>query len=333
MSTFAARLMRPAGFWLLLGAAVAFAPIAEARVGGGGSFGSRGSKTWTAPPTTNTAPKAAQPMERSMTPQAGTRQPGATAGTAAQSRPGLFSGGLGKLLMGGLIAGALASIFGVGALASVLGFLLQMALIAGLVMLVMTWWRNRNGQRPAMADARMQGANARMSGMGADTAPREAPREAMSQRAAGGFGGTSGPAVSPLQVQPADFDDFERLLGEIQSAYGRNDLKALETRTTPEMLSYFAEQLRDNERRNVRNEVSGVKLLQGDLAEAWREGNLDYATVAMRFSLIDVTVDQGTGRVVEGSRTQAQEATEVWTFVRPSGGRPGPWELSAIQQA
>ena len=36
------------------------------------------------------------------------------------------------------------------------------------------------------------------------------------------------------------------------------------------------------------NKVSGVKLLQGDLAEAWRENNDEYATVAMRFSLIDV---------------------------------------------
>ena len=33
--------------------------MAEARVGKGGSAGSRGSRTYTAPPATNTAPKAA----------------------------------------------------------------------------------------------------------------------------------------------------------------------------------------------------------------------------------------------------------------------------------
>jgi hypothetical protein len=34
-----------------------------------------------------------------------------------------------------------------------------------------------------------------------------------------------------------------------------------------------------------------VKLLQGDLAEAWREGDTDYATVAMKFALKDSTVE------------------------------------------
>ncbi|MBX6743628.1 MAG: Tim44 domain-containing protein, partial [Acetobacteraceae bacterium] len=49
-------------------AALALAPaLADARPGGGGSYGSRGSRTYSAPPVTRTAPNAARPMERSMT--------------------------------------------------------------------------------------------------------------------------------------------------------------------------------------------------------------------------------------------------------------------------
>jgi predicted lipid-binding transport protein (Tim44 family) len=48
----------------------------------------------------------------------------------------------------------------------------------------------------------------------------------------------------------------------------------------------------------------------------------------MRYSLVDKTVERTSGRVVEGSE-QPQEVTDVWTFVRPRGGK---WELSAIQQ-
>ena len=70
------------------------------------------------------------------------------------------------------------------------------------------------------------------------------------------------------------------------------------------------------------------KLLQGDLAEAWREGDADYATVAMRFSLVDKTFDRNNGQMIAGS-DQPTEVTEVWTFVRHRGGN---WELSAIQQ-
>jgi predicted lipid-binding transport protein (Tim44 family) len=57
--------------------------------------------------------------------------------------------------------------------------------------------------------------------------------------------------------------------------------------TTPEMLSYFSQDLTENAKKGVRNEVSGAKLLQGDLAEAWHEAGSDYATVAMRYSLSD----------------------------------------------
>ena len=94
------------------------------------------------------------------------------------------------------------------------------------------------------------------------------------------------------------------------------------------VVSYFTRDLAANNSRGVVNKVSGVKLLQGDLSEAWREGETDYASVAMRFSLIDTTIERASGRVVEGS-TQPSEATEVWTFQRRNGEG---WELSAIQQ-
>ena len=46
--------------------ALALTPgLADARAGGGGSFGSRGSMTWSAPPSTNTAPYSGSPMQRS----------------------------------------------------------------------------------------------------------------------------------------------------------------------------------------------------------------------------------------------------------------------------
>jgi predicted lipid-binding transport protein (Tim44 family) len=48
----------------------------------------------------------------------------------------------------------------------------------------------------------------------------------------------------------------------------------------------------------------------------------------MRFSMIDVTRDRAEN-VVDGSPTERQMATELWTFVRSRGGQ---WILSAIQQ-
>jgi predicted lipid-binding transport protein (Tim44 family) len=137
-----------------------------------------------------------------------------------------------------------------------------------------------------------------------------------------------GAAQPPLAVQPADFAAFEQLLQAVQAAWSNHDLTTLRGITTPEMASYFAEQLADQVSRGVRNVVSQVKLEQGDLSEAWAEGGREYATVAMRFSMTDVTVD-ATGRVVDGDPAEHVQATEIWTFLRAPGGR---WVLSAIQQ-
>lgn len=287
---------------------------ADARGGRGGSVGSRGSKTFQAPPTTTTAPKPAAPVQKSIT------QPGkASPAVPAANTSTLASrfGGVKGLLLGGLIGAGLASMFGFGGgLAAVLGFMLQMLLVAGIIMLIISFFRSRRAA-PATATA-------------APVQARSTEHEARYRNIAGQGAGTTEP---PLAIVGDDFNAFERLLGEVQTAYGQGDLKTLETRLTPEMLSYFAQELADNRQKSVRNEIHGVKLLQGDLAESWREPGVEYATVAMRYAIADATVDLKTGQVVAGSRTEPQEATEVWTFVRPHLGNAQQWELSAIQQA
>jgi predicted lipid-binding transport protein (Tim44 family) len=95
------------------------------------------------------------------------------------------------------------------------------------------------------------------------------------------------------------------------------------------MVSYFADDLARNASRGVVNRISDVKLLQGDLAEAWREGDVEYATVAMRYALKDTYVERASGQVVEGDPLHPTEAVELWTFRRDRGGA---WLLSAIQQ-
>jgi len=83
---------------------------ADARVGGGFSAGSRGSRTFAAPPATSTAPGTAQPFNRTFT-QPGSSSIGAPSGGLFNRPGGLFGRGGG--LLGGLAAGFLgAGLFG-----------------------------------------------------------------------------------------------------------------------------------------------------------------------------------------------------------------------------
>src|ERR1700751_649660 len=108
--------------WLIALGAIATAFVlvsadAQARVGGGFSGGSRGTRTFSAPPATPTAPSAA-PIQRSIT------QPGNVAPIGQTGmRPGLFGGGLfGGLAAGFLGAGLFGLLFGHGLFRGLGGF-------------------------------------------------------------------------------------------------------------------------------------------------------------------------------------------------------------------
>ncbi len=298
-------------FALLLSLSVALMPaLAEARAGSGFSMGSRGSRTYSAPPATGTSPYGAAPMQQSTT------VPGSSYGGGYGSGYGggyYGGGGFGRGLMGGLLGFGLGSMlfghrgFGFGGGFGILGLLIRLAIIFFLV----RWMFRRffaggggmfgGGYAPSVAAGPM---------------PFAAPA-ALS---------LAGP---PVAIQPADYAAFEVLLKNTQAAWSNGDLNALRNFASPEMVSYFAEQLADNASRGVRNVVTDVRLQKGDLAEAWSEGGRQYATVAMNYAMTDATYDQ-TGRLVDGSPTEHVSATEYWTFLRAPGGH---WMLSAIQQA
>ena len=219
----------------------------------------------------------------------------------------------GGLAAGFLGAGLFGLLFGHGffggmaGFASIIGLVLQVVLIVIVARLVMGWWQRRN--TPAYAGAAATGGGGYgFSGLG--------------------MAGGNAPVGEPLTIAKSDYDAFETLLGDVQAAYSEEDLAALRAKVTPEMLSYFSEQFSQNASRGLVNRVSGVKLLQGDLSEAWREVGAEYATVAMRFALTDSMVERASGRTVEGGAPG--EVTELWTFLRARGGN---WLLSAIQQS
>ncbi len=267
-------------------------------LGGGGSFssqGSLGSRTYN--------------MNRSMTPQGGAQGTGYGTGGYSTAHPfmtglagGLFGSFLGRLLfpgwgMGSGYGGGFFSIF-------------------GWIFLLWAGWalyRMFTGGRSYMG-----------RGNGAMLYSGAAPL----------MGAAAPPRYAPVAVAGQDYQAFETILKAVQAAWSEANLAELRRHVTPEMLSYFAEELAENESKGVRNHVEQVELVRGDLREAWDEGRLQYATCAMRWRAIDYTVRANArpgdpGAVVSGDPSHPSEAAETWTFVRSPGGT---WLLSAIQQ-
>lgn len=306
------------------------------------SAGSRGSQTYTAPPSTGT--QRAQPIERSTTqppatsparsPTAGAPAPAPAAagvGGWAQRNPflagiagGFLGAGIGSLLFGGGHG------LGGGGFSGMLGMLLQILLFGGLAYFAFRIVKRLMGGSAPATLTTPEGATFRTAGGQPDDrygyqAPGGANPAGSSQL---GYGGA--PALTPIAVADSDLDVFTGILLEVQAAWTAGDVAKLRALATPEMVSYFSEALSDNATRGVANHVENITLLKGDVNESWTEEGRDYVTATLTWSAVDydVKLDQPS-IVVKGDKARAIESTEVWTFMRSKGGR---WLLSAIQQ-
>ena len=296
---------------LFFALALALAPsLAEARAGrsyssGGASsgisgMGSRGSRTFDQ--------NGAAPIARSMNPSSPAASPlGSSSafggGSFFQRHPfmtGLFGGFLGSMLFGHL--GGFGHLFG--------GFL-QFLIIGLLIYLAIRFFAGRSAGWAGAGAGAMPGS---VGAAAAPTAVRYRGRD--------------------TTVEDADLNAFQSIHAAVQDAWGHGDLGRMRQLMTPEMLSYFSEELTRNSSDGVQNVVSNVHLLKGDITEAWDEGDLQYATAHMCWSANDYVARLGRSPgmpdyIVSGDPTRQTESEEVWTFVRRRGGN---WLLSAIQQ-
>jgi predicted lipid-binding transport protein (Tim44 family) len=210
-----------------------------------------------------------------------------------------------------------------GGFGTALGGILQFLILGLLIFLAVRLAMHFLGKRGAAAGAGTRG------GFGGAPMPQPMPRAV-------------GAAVAPAPrfrgvdttVADNDLEAFQSVHAAVQEAWSDSDLARLRQLMTPEMVGYFAEELTGNASRGLRNVVSNVELLAGEITESWEEGDLQYATAYMRWRAIDymARLDREPGApdyVAGGDPKRPVESEEVWTFVRRRGGK---WLLSAIQQ-
>jgi predicted lipid-binding transport protein (Tim44 family) len=314
---FANRGFRLSAVLLVLMTAFSLAAVDTAEARRGGSFGSRGTRTYQTAPATPTSPTITSPVQRT-TAQPGATNRSGTAQTTAAQRAGWFGGGLGGWIIGGLLfSGLFGMMFGAGfgGFGGILALIVQ-------VLAIVLLFRLFFGRRQAAYAGPGGGPSPYMGGQDRAAGAAQRPRADAStaSRRAG--------RRDEVGISDRDLDNFERTLTELQDAYAREDYEGLRRITTPEMMGYLAEELGSNASRGLRNEVYDVKLLSGDISEAWRDGPDAYATVAMRYESRDVTRERATGKIVAGDEA-VTTTTELWTLVRQGGA----WRVSAIQDA
>jgi predicted lipid-binding transport protein (Tim44 family) len=278
------------------------------RMGGGSSFGKQ-SQSVNRQAYAPSQSQAAKPAAPAATQQGVTPKPASP-----------WRGILGGALLG-LGLGALLSHFGLGgAMASMIGTLLMVALLAAAAMFIYRMLTRKNNSA-AQAHAGMRPAYATGT-------PEIGSRIEPYQRAAlppdaTAFAHDVAPSApnAPWGV-PADFDTAAFLRQaktyfiRLQAAWDKADVNDLREFTTPEM---FAEMKLELQARGTSANHTDVVSLDAELLGIETVGNEYLASV--RFS----------GTIREDEHASAEPFVEVWNLSKPLQGQGG-WVLAGIQQ-
>ena len=342
MTTKRRRLFQGAAVLFLLMFFVWTLPLeALARAGrgmsGGGSFGSRGSRT-TAPVRPYTPPSATTPRPTTPTPPPGTVRPTPTPSPMASptSSGSSFWRGMAGGIVGGLFGGMVARwLFGgsgsayAGPGSEASNFPWGLIILIGIGILIFYLLKKKREPEPAF-----QGAYQSSGAGGVATQPPyyDQPPPPQSEAEADLEQGLRQiQQMDPLFTEDRFRDLVMDNFFKIQGAWSDRDMSSVKHLLTDEMYRVLQEDAAKMRADGIINKLENIAVREVNLTEAWQEAGQDFITVRVYANLLDYSVDEKTGEVVAGSKTDPMKFEEYWTFVRPVGNNP--WKLTAINQA
>ena len=77
------------------------------------------------------------------------------------------------------------------------------------------------------------------------------------------------------------------------------------------------------------NKLESIAVRKVEITAAGSDNGEDFVTVLFTANLLDYTVDEKSGAVVEGSMTEPVKFAEQWTWARPI--RTENWKLEGIE--
>lgn len=115
---------------------------------------------------------------------------------------------------------------------------------------------------------------------------------------------------------------------QVQAGWMRRDLDSYRNLLGEKLASEYEVQFAQMREKGIINKLESIAVRKADVVAAGNTGTQDFVTVGFSANLLDYTVDETTGELVEGSMTQPVKFNEEWTWARPAG--TNVWKLEGI---
>jgi predicted lipid-binding transport protein (Tim44 family) len=131
---------------------------------------------------------------------------------------------------------------------------------------------------------------------------------------------------------PEAFKDLAQdIFFNVQAGWTRRDIGTIEGLLGPELRDEYARHFQGQLERGEANRLENIAVRKVEIVDAGIDAGEDHITVLFTANLLDYTVEDSSGRIIDGSATEPVRFAERWTFARPSGH--GDWILVGVHGA
>jgi predicted lipid-binding transport protein (Tim44 family) len=109
----------------------------------------------------------------------------------------------------------------------------------------------------------------------------------------------------------------------------RRDISSYRHLLGDTLAAEYERQFAEMQRLGHINKLESISIRKVEIVAAGKENNEDFVTVLFTANLLDYTVDERSGSLVEGSMTDPVKFAEEWTWARPVGTEN--WRLEGIK--
>lgn len=117
---------------------------------------------------------------------------------------------------------------------------------------------------------------------------------------------------------------------QIQAGWMRRDLDSYRHLLGSELAAEYAEHFAEMRRLGQINKLESIAIRNVEIVAAGSDGTEDFVTVKFTANLLDYTVDDQSGEVLDGSVSMPVKFQEQWSWARPVGTEE--WKLEGIKE-